>query len=166
MTQRMSKYSKEKKQHALELMSAPEKLSVPEVAVRTGVSKATLYLWQREARTKGLAVPAGSGVAEGWSASDKFGVVVETAGMSEAELAEYCRKKGVFVEQVRAWRQACESGIAAGAAEGGPALREERKRNRRLQKELQRKERALAEAAALLVLSRKLEAFRTEGEDA
>jgi hypothetical protein len=45
-------------------------------------------------------------------------------------------------------------------------LREERKRNRRLQKELQRKERALAEAAALLVLSRKLEAFRTEGEDA
>lgn len=162
----MSKYSKEKKQHALELMSAPEKLSVPEVAVRTGVSKATLYLWQREARTKGLAVPAGGGVAESWSAGDKFGVVVETAGMAEAELAEYCRKKGVFVEQVRAWRQACESGIAAGEAQGGPALREERKRNRRLQKELQRKERALAEAAALLVLSRKLEAFRTEGEDA
>jgi hypothetical protein len=45
-------------------------------------------------------------------------------------------------------------------------LREERKRNRKLEKELRRKERALAEAAALLVLSRKLEAFRTEGEDA
>jgi len=162
----MSRYSKEKKQHALELMSAPEKLSVREVAVRTGVSKATLYLWQREARTKGLAVPAGSGAAEAWSASDKFGVVMETAGMAQAELAEYCRKKGVFVEQVRAWRQACESGIAAGGSDGGPALREERKRNRRLQKELQRKDRALAEAAALLVLSRKLEAFRTEGEDA
>jgi len=162
----MSKYSKEKRQHALELMSAPEKLSVPEVAVRTGVSKATLYLWQREARTKGLAVPAGAGVAEGWSASDKFGVVVETAGMAQAELAEYCRKKGVFVEQVRAWRQACESGIAAGGSDGGPGLREERKRNRKLEKELRRKERALAEAAALLVLSRKLEAFRTEGEDA
>jgi len=162
----MSKYSKEKKQHALELMSAPERLSVPEVAVRTGVSKATLYLWQREARTKGKAVPAGAGAAESWSARDKLGVVMETAGMAEAELAEYCRRKGVFVEQVRAWRQACESGIAAGGLDGGPALREERKRNRRLQKELQRKERALAETAALLVLSRKLEAFRTEGEDA
>src|SRR5262252_5224734 len=143
------KYSKEKKEHALQLMSAPEKLSVPEVAVRSGVSKATLYLWQREARAKGLVVPAGGGVAEGWSARDKFGVVVETAGLPEAELAEYCRKKGLFVEQVRAWREACESGIATGSAESGPALREARKRNRHLERELRRKERALSEAAAL-----------------
>lgn len=162
----MSKHSKEKKQHALALMSALEKLSVAEVAVRTGVSKATLYLWQREARAQGLAVPAGGGVAEGWSARDKFGVVVETAGLSEAELAEYCRKKGLFIEQVRAWRQVCESAIGAGAGEAVAGLRDARKRNRQLEKELRRKERALAEAAALLVLSRKLEAFRTEGEDA
>ncbi len=113
----MTRYSKEKKQHALSLMAAPGKLSVPEIAVRTGVSKGTFYLWQREARAKGMAVPAGSGVAEGWSARDKFGVVVETAGMAEAELAEYCRKKGLFIEQVRAWRAAGESGIAGGAAE-------------------------------------------------
>jgi transposase len=162
----MAKYSKEKKQHALALMSPPENLSVPEVAVRTGVSKATLYLWQKEARMKGLAVPAGSGVAEGWSAPDKLAVVIETAGLAEAELAEYCRKKGLYVEQVRAWREACERGIAGGGAGAVPALKEERKRNRRLEKELRRKDRALAEAAALLVLSRKLEAFRTEDEDA
>ena len=162
----MSKYSKEKKEHALRLMSAPEKLSVPEVAVRTGVAKATLYLWQRAARAQGVAVPAGGGVAEAWSARDKFAVVVETVGLADAELAEYCRKKGLYVEQVRAWRQACESGIAAGSTEAGPALREARKRSRQLERELRRKERALAETAALLVLSRKLEAFRTEGEDA
>jgi transposase len=162
----MSKYGKEKRQHALALMSAPEKLSVPEVSERTGVSKAALYRWQREARAKGLAVPAGAGVAESWSARDKFGVVVESAGLSEAELAGYCRKKGVFVEQVRVWREACESGIAGGGPSPGPALRDERRRNRQLERELRRKERALAEAAALLVLSRKLEAFRTEGEDA
>lgn len=162
----MAKHSKEKKQHALALMSAPEKLSVPEVAVRAGVPKATLYQWQREARSKGLAVPAGAGVAESWSARDKLGVVVETAGLAQAELAEYCRKKGLFIEQVQAWRQACEAGIAGGAAESAPALREERKRSRALEKQLRRKERALAEAAALLVLSRKLEAFRTESEDA
>lgn len=162
----MSKYLKDKKQHALALMSPPENLSVPEVSVRSGVSKVTLYRWQREARAKGLAVPAGGGVAEGWSARDKFGVVMETAGLPQAELVEYCRKKGLFVEQVRAWREACESGIAGGQPSAGPALRDERKRNRLLEKELRRKERALAEAAALLVLSRKLEAFRTEGEDA
>jgi transposase-like protein len=147
-------------------MSAPEKLSVPEVSERTGVSKAALYRWQREARAKGLAVPAGAGVAENWSARDKFGVVVESAGLSEAELAGYCRKKGLFVEQVRAWREACEAGIAGGEPSPGPVLRDERKRNRQLERELRRKDRALAEAAALLVLSRKLEAFRTESEDA
>jgi transposase-like protein len=147
-------------------MSAPEKLSVPEVAVRTGVPKATLYQWQREARARGLPVPAGGGAAESWSARDKVGVVVETAGLAEAELAEYCRKKGLFIEQVRAWRELCESAMTAEGPQGGPALREERKRSRQLEKELRRKERALAEAAALLVLSRKLEAFRTESEDA
>ena len=66
----------------------------------------------------------------------------------------------------RAWRQACETGIAGGGPDAVPALRGERKRSRQLEKELRRKERALAEAAARLVLSRKLEAFRTEGEDA
>ncbi len=45
---------------------------------------------------------------------------VETAGLAEAELAEYCRKKGLFVEQVRAWRQVCETAIAEGGADGGP----------------------------------------------
>ena len=162
----MSKYSKEKKQHALALMSPPENLPVSEVAVRTGVSKATLYLWQKEAQMKGLAVPAGSAVAEGWRPRDKLAVVIETAGLAEAEWAEYCRQKGLYVEQVRAWREACESGIAGGGSAAAPALKEQRKRNRQLEKELRRKDRALAEAAALLVLSRKLEAFRTEDEDA
>lgn len=64
---------------------------------------------------------------------------------------------------MRGWRAAGENGIAAGATDVGPALR---KRSRHLEKELRRKERALAETAALLVLSRKLEAFRTESEDA
>jgi hypothetical protein len=55
--------------------------------------------------------------------------------------------------------------ISGGGAEAALALKEERKRNRQLEKELRRKERALAEAAELLMLSRKLEAFRTEGKD-
>jgi hypothetical protein len=55
----MVKYSKKKQQYALALMSLPENLSVSKVVVRTGVSKVTLYLWQKEARMKGLAVPAG-----------------------------------------------------------------------------------------------------------
>jgi hypothetical protein len=94
-------------------------------------------------------------------------VVIETAALSEAELAEYCRKKGLHVEQVRAWRRVCEGANAVVEERVTPAQRaQERKRVRELEKELRRKEKALAETAALLVLSRKLEALRTKDEDA
>lgn len=163
----MSRYTKEKKEHALSLMSPPQNLSVAEVSRRTGVSEPTLYGWRNRARATGRAVPGDGNNAEDWKPEDKFAVVVETLGMAEAELAEHCRQKGLYVEQVRQWREACMQANAAGADRvSARSLAEERRRSRELEKELRRKERALAEAAALLVLSRKLEALRSKGEDA
>jgi hypothetical protein len=163
----MSRYSAEKKEHALSLMSAPSNLSVPEVSSKTGIAEATLYFWRNRARSQGRVVPGDGHNPEQWRSEDKFAVVIETAALLEAELAEYCRKKGLHVEQVRAWRRACEGANALAEERVTPAQRaQERKRVRELEKELRRKEKALAETAALLVLSRKLEALRTEGEDA
>ena len=45
-----------------------------------------------------------------WSADAKLAVVIETAALSEIELSEYCRRKGLYVDQVRDWRQACLDG--------------------------------------------------------
>lgn len=161
------KHTQEKKDHALALMSAPENLPVPKVAARTGVPEATLYLWRTQARSQGLAVPGDGLNPEQWRSENKFAVVVETASLSEAELGEYCRKKGLLVTQVRAWRSACEGANDAVAERLTPAQRvQEKKRVRDLEKELRRKEKALAETAALLVLSRKFEALWKDGEDA
>lgn len=161
------KHTQEKKDHALALMSAPENLPVPEVAARTGVPEATLYLWRNQARSQGRAVPGDGQNPEQWHSADKFAVVIETATLSEAELGEYCRKKGLLVAQVRAWRSACEGANAIVGERLSPAQRlQEKKRVRDLEKELRRKEKALAETAALLVLSRKLEALWKDGEDA
>ena len=163
----MAKYSEEKKEHALALMSAPENLAVAEVSARTGVPEGTLYLWRNRARAEGRAVPGDGQNPEAWRSEDKFAVVVETAGLSEAELGEYCRAKGLYVEQVRTWRRACEGANAEAAERVTPGQRaQEKKRVRELEKELRRKEKALAETAALLVLSRKLEALWKDGEDA
>jgi transposase len=163
----VAKHSKKKKEHAVALMSAPENLPVPEVSRRTGVPEATLYLWRNQARSLGRAVPGDGQNPEQWRSEDKFAVVLETAALSEAELGEYCRKKGLLVEQVRGWRQACEGANAAFDERVSPAQRaQEKKRVRELEKELRRKEKALAETAALLVLSRKLEALWKDGEDA
>ena len=163
----MPRYTQEKKDYALSLMSPPKNFSVAEVAGQTGISAPTLYGWRSQARTQGRAIPGDGNNAEDWKAEDKFAVVVETLGLAEAELAEYCRHKGLYVEQVVRWRLACmRANRGDDARVSAASLLEERKRNRGLEKELRRKERALAEAAALLVLSRKLEAFRNKDEDA
>jgi transposase len=95
-------------------------------------------------------------------------VVIETAALSEVDLSEYCRKKGLFPEQVKAWKETCLEGHRS-AAKRSPMEREEsrrdKKRIRALEKELHRKEKALAEAAALLVLRKKLNAFWDEKSD-
>lgn len=95
-------------------------------------------------------------------------MVLETAGLTEVDLAEYCRSRGLYVEQVDQWRQSCEQGNAraqAASQSEQSELRQVRKRNLELEKELRRKDKALAELAALLVLTKKLEAFRNNRED-
>lgn len=86
-------------------------------------------------------------------------MVLETATLSEVELAEYCRGKGLYVEQVRVWRAACEQANARSeqkAAEFERSLKVERRRSKQLEVELRRKEKALAEAAALLILAKSI----------
>jgi len=155
----MPRYSQEKKDYALSLMSPPNNQTVAEVSKRTGVTEPTLYAWRNQARTAGRAVPGDGNAPDGWRPEDKFAVVVEAMGLAEAELGEYCRKQ---------WRAACMQGISGGSDRVNAAtLAEERRHSRDLERELRRKEKALAEAAALLVLTKKLEAFhKRRDEDA
>ena len=107
-------------------------------------------------------MPGDKNVPDDWSADAKLAVVIETAALSEIELSEYCRRKGLYVDQVRDWRQACLDGQQSSRerrqAEKLQA-KADQKRIRELERELQRKEKALAETAALLVLRKKLNAY-------
>ena len=79
------------------------------------------------------------------------------------------KHRGLFFEQIRAWRAACEQANdwdRASSARVNQATKEEKKRIKALERDLQRKEKALAEAAALLVLRKKAEAIWGDGEDA
>ena len=99
---------------------------------------------------------------EGWSSRDKFAAVLETAALNETDLAEYCRKRGLYPAQITAWRSACEQANdwdRASTARLGQATKEEKKRVKDLERELARKEKALAEAAALLILRKKASAI-------
>ena len=140
----------------------PKNESVKQIARETGLSEGTLFKWKKEARSKGLAMPSGEQMPERWSTQDKFLIVIETASLSEIEMAEYCRSKGLYVEQVQAWRDACmqaNGGVAQQAARLQKELRQKEKENKKLEQELKRKEAALAETAALLVLRKKANAI-------
>lgn len=165
----MPRYNDEFKEQAVKRMMPPNAQSVAEVSRSLGVSEQTLYNWRNQLRRKGKAVPADSSNPENWSGENKLAVVIETAAMNEIDLAEYCRRKGLYAEQITRWREAA----IAGAEMRGPLseeerreLQQERKKTRQLEKELQRKEKALAEAAALLVLAKKAQAIWGEPEDA
>mgnify|MGYP001811873515 CR=1 FL=1 len=164
----MNRYSAERKESVIQKMMPPHNTPRPELAAETGISDVTLYTWRKQARVEGIAVPADGKTPEKWSSEDKFAIVLEAAALNEAQLAEYCRRKGLYVEQITGWRKACLQANANSAAQA-KAQREQTKQDRKqikkLERELHRKEKALAEAAALLVLQKKAQAIWGDGED-
>ena len=162
-------YAEERKAAVLKKMLPPNNVPLRRLSQDEGISEATLHSWRKEARDKGQLLPDADAGPEGWSSRDKFAAVVETAAMNAADLAEYCRQRGVFAEQIRAWRTACEQANdwdRASSTRLSQATKDEKKRIKALERDLQRKEKALAEAAALLVLRKKAEAIWGDGEDA
>lgn len=161
-------YSKELKNSIIAKMLPPNNQSITDIQRETGIPEGTLKKWRSELREKGFAAPAGEQQSEEWSTRDKFLTVVETATLSEIELAEYCRKKGLYIEQVKVWQDNCiqaNGGVAKELAHSKQREKEKEKELKRTKKELQRKESALAETAALLVLRKNADAIWGDPED-
>ena len=161
-------YTKEYKDAILRRILPPNNESISKIAKEEGVSEQSIRNWQAKARKEGYAAPGKDAASDDWSTQDKFLIVVETASLNETELAEYARKKGLYVEQIKAWKDAClnaNGGIAKEAARLNRELKDSQNEVKKLERELQRKEKALAEAAALLVLSKKANAIWGDPED-
>ena len=155
-------YPKERKEAVLKKMLPPNPKTIPQIAKEEGISEATLYNWRKAARREGRLLPDGDNTPQGWSSADKFAAVLETAAMNEAELAEYCRQRGLYPAQIQQWRKACAQANDWDRRQNQrlqEVRRKDEKRIRKLEKELRHKEKALAETAALLVLSKKLGAI-------
>ena len=162
-------YSPERKNAVLKRMLPPNNMAIRQLSQEEGIAEATLHKWRSDARGKGQLLPDAAVGSEGWTSRDKFAAVLETAAMNEADLAEYGRKRAVFPAQIKAWRMACEQANdwdRTSTARMSQATREERKRIKELERELARKDRALAETAALLVLRKKLTAIWGQDGDA
>ncbi len=164
----MNQMDSELKRRIVERLMPPNPESVSQIARESGISETTLYKWKKAALAQGVVKAGGERSNAPWSTQEKFAIVVETAGLSEIELSEYCRGKGLYVEQVAAWRDAClqaNGGVAEQASKLQKELRVKEQQLRDISRELQRKDAALAETAALLVLRKKAQAIWGEPGD-
>ena len=133
-----------------------------------GVNQPTLSKWLRDASRLGSVKrreqnepgKTEGGRPDDWSAEEKLEAVLEAKRLSGSELGEFLRRRGLHEEQLRQWQETADAtaleSLRGRKAKGNSA---EAKRVKELERELRRKEKALAEAAALLVLRKKAEAL-------
>ena len=159
-----SKYSNEFKSSIIARLLPPQNVSIPDMVKETGIPKDTLYTWKRQYRNVQSEPATGRNQQTGsLTNEEKLSVVIETASLSEVELGEYCRRKGFYPEQISGWKKAFVQGTSFVSTK---AEREQRKKFietiKQLERELNRKDKALAETAALLVLQKKFQALWEE----
>ena len=156
----MARYGQAFKDRAVARLLPPESAAIDVVAREIGIAAGTLERWREQARSR----PARG---RAWTAAGRLEAVVTTAAMNEAELSAWCRSHGVYPQDLAKWRASATTALAAPEElRASPqATRADRKRIKELERELLRKDRALAETAALLVLSKKVQAIFSRGED-
>ena len=156
----MARYSNEFKERAVARLLPPESAEVSRVSQEIGVSVATLERWRADA----LSRPARE---RAWTAATRLEAVIATAAMDEAQRSAWCREKGVFPSDLAQWRENAIAALAQPEEARATAqeTRADRRRIKELEKDLRRKEKALAETTALLVLRKKLQAIFHEGGD-
>lgn len=154
-------YSKAFIEQALVKLFSRGDRTVKSVAEELNINYHTLKNWMKRG-----SVSKGSGVAvkekrpQDWGREEQLVALHESHGMSGAPLNAWCRERGLFAHHLTGWKTAfC---AADKAAPGARELRVLKDENDQLKRELVRKEKALAEAAALLILQKK---FRALWED-
>ena len=153
-----SEFSEEFVEQALVKLLNRGSRSVNVVAQELNVSYHTAKYWLKRATTvkTGLA-PAKERRPQDWSAQEQLVALHETHGLSGESLQAWCREHGLFVHHLTAWRAAfCEPTKAGSGAQELRSLKDE---NSELKRDLVRKEKALSEAAALLILQKKFRAL-------
>ena len=149
------------------LSKRPEK-TLKEIADSLGVGYSTLQTWMRLAKNNKLEKPNPMMSKEksphDWTKEQRLEAIMHCYSLNDEQRSSYCRENGIYPHHIQEWKAGFLSnnqGVEAVSKQEQKKLQQE---NKNLQKELNRKERALAETAALLVLSKKCQAIWGERE--
>jgi len=160
---RISTYTQAFREQALEKVYNRGQRTISEVADELNMKQGTLKGWMKTSKQQVSANMASTSKRPNdWSSAQRLQALREIHGMNEEESNAYCREKGVFPHQLEQWKKAFEN--SPDESHASSVIRDLKSKNQSLNKELQRKEKALAEAAALLVLQKKFQAFWVDKE--
>lgn len=149
----------------------PERISASALSREVGVSQATLSRWKQQART----LPAMSGSKDKsrkdakssrqWSSKEKLQVVVDAAQLSDEELGGFLRSRGLHTSQLEEWHLLAQQALEGSTKPKRRKASPEAKQIKALEKELLRKDRALAEVTALLALKKRMQDLWGDEDD-
>ena len=160
----MNRYSPERKEAILSKVLPPQSRSVVEVANEEGIHCSTVYTWLKTAQSNGVTMTNSTSL----TAEKKLAIIIETSPLTESELAKYCRENGFYPEKIKAWKSEFVQGMQTKKVSSKASIKEakdDKAEINALKKELRRKDKALAETAAILVLRKKLSALYDQEDE-
>ena len=158
----MKRFSEEFKSSIIQKSLLPGGPTLVELARKHDLTLSTVYGWKAK-----YAKSASMSKSKKWTPEQKLEAIIQTASMNENELGEFLRKNGLHSSDLEKWRNDFYSSQKApGRPQKDPAQAKLEKSEKQLKKELSRKERALAEMSARVVLLKKShQIFGGDGED-
>jgi len=152
------KYSKRMKESVLRKVLPPENRSVSDVAMEMGISEQTIYSWKRQAENGTLSME-GTGSPRDTVQLERYNLLLESKSLGEENLGAWLREKGLHSEHLTLWQQEIQDTLSNKDTTIMEENRRLKKEKKELERELRRKEKALAEMAALVTLKKKADAI-------
>lgn len=152
----MKTYSKNFKEALVKKALLQSDISPRRFAKEAGVSNSALYNWiQRYKSGDGFEGVTKNG-SNDWTTEDRFNMLIESGSLTEEQRGAYCRRKGIFQHQLLEWKKEfMKPRKEVKDTQAQAELKLLRSENKGLKKDLRRKEKALAETSALLILKKK-----------
>lgn len=160
------RYSRSVKVSVLKKILPPESRSIRSVSREMGISELTIRRWKLTSQSGRFKPETDEKSPRYYSSHEKYQLLLEAARVPEESLGQFLRERGLHTEHLSLWEQELREMMKNKDSKQKSEMQADKKRIRELEKELNRKEKALAEVAALLVLKKKLEDLTEAGGDA
>lgn len=159
------KYSTGMKQAVLKRVIPPANESVAAVSRETGIATQTIYYWKKQASEGTLDMEGSEVKPSQRGKGEKLNLLLESRGVSSDQFGEWLRSHGLHSEHLPLWEQELRDTVSDKDKEKREEMHKLKEENKKLKKELDRKDKALSETAALLALKKKAESIWGDKEE-